>query len=160
MQVGGRGVLHKQVRTSVTHLIISAEQQYSTGADELQPLPSVSSRTWKCSFRSSLFRRSRSSLRCRHILYGPSSPFGRCLLDIPPSQLHGVSSHPRPLPNTGLLFFLIRSCLSLGCIPYHGPCSRYWVSHPSTADEKLAVLDRKSFSPYVQQMLNMKLSFI
>lgn len=159
MQVGGRGVLHKQV--SLRNPLISAQRQYDlTGADKLQPLPSVSSRTWKCSLRSSLFRRSRSGLRRHRILYGPSSPFGCGLLDIPPFQLHGVSSHPRPLPDTGLLFFLIRSCLPLGCIPCHGPCSRYWVSHPSTADEKVAVLDRKSFSPYFQQMLNMKPSFI
>jgi hypothetical protein len=159
MQVGGRGVLHKQVSLR-DPLIISAQRQYLTGADKLQPLPSVSSRTWKCTLRSPLFRRSRSGLRCHHILYGSSSPFGCCVLDIPPFQLHGVSSHSRPLPDTGLLFFLIRSCLPLGCIPCHGPCSRYWVSPSSTADEKVAVLDRRSFSPYFQQMLNMKLSFI
>jgi hypothetical protein len=158
MQAGGRGVLLKQV--SPRDPSITAQRQYLTGADKLQPLPSVGSRTWKCTFRSSLFRHSRSALRCHHILYGPSSPFGCCLFDVPPFQLYGVSDHSRPLPDSGLLFFLKRSCLPLGWIPCHGPCSQYWVSHPSTADEKVAVLDRKSFSPNFQQMLNMKLSFI
>src|SRR6266849_5285694 len=158
MQVGGRGVLHKHV--SHRNPLISVQRQYLTGADKLQPLPSVSSRTWKCTLRSALFCRSRSGLRCHRVLYGSPSPFGCCLLDIPPFQFHGVSNHSRSLPDNGLLFSLIRSCLPLGCISCHGPCPRYWVSHPSTADEKVAVLDRKSFSPYFRQMLNMKLSFI
>jgi hypothetical protein len=143
MQVGGRGVLHKQV--SLRDPLIPAGRQYLTGADKLQPLPSVGPRPRKCTLGSPLFRRSRSNLRCHHIPYGPSSPFGCCLLDIPPFQLYGVSSHSRPLPDAGLLFFLIRSRLPHGCIPCHGPCVRYWVSHPSTADEKVAVLGRTSF---------------
>jgi len=155
MQVGGRGVLHKQV--SLRNPLVSAQRQYLTGADRLlQPLPPVSSRTWKCTIRSSLFHHSRSGLRCHHILYGSSSPFGCCLLYIPPFQLHGVSSHSRPLPDTGLLFFLIRNCLPHGCIPCNRPCSRHWVSHPSTADEKVAGFGCKSFSSYFQRVLNMK----
>lgn len=158
MQVGGRGVLHKQV--SLRNPLISAQRQFLTGADKLQPLSSVSSRTWKCTLRSSLFHRSRSGLRYHRILNGPSSPFGRRLLDIPPFQLHGISGHPRPLQDTRLLFFFVRSCLPLGCIHCHGPRSRYWVSYPSPTNERVAVLDRKLFSPYFQRMLNMKLSFI
>ena len=158
MQVGGRGVLHKQV--SLRNPLTSLRRQYVIGADKLQPLPSVSSRTWKCTLRSSLFRHSRSGLRCHRILYGPSSPFGCRLLDIPPFQLYGVSNHSRSLPDTRILFFFVRSCLPLGCIPCHGPCSRYRVSHPDTADEKVAVLDRRLFSHYFQRTLNMKLSFI
>ena len=158
MQVGGRGVLHKHV--SHRNPLISTQRQYLTGADKLQPLPPVSSRTWKCTLRSALFRRSRSGLQCHRILHGPSSPFRHCLLDIPPFQLRGVSNHSRCLPDTGLLFFLVRSCFPLGCIYCDRPCSRYWISHPSTADEKVAVLDSKSFSPYFRQMLNMRPSFI
>jgi len=36
----------------------------------------------------------------------------------------------------------------------------HWISHPSTADEKVAILDRKWYWSDLLAMLKIKLSFI
>ena len=120
-------------------------------ADRLWPILPVCSRTRECTLGSSIFCCSSFALRCHCLPYGKSPSLLECFLDILSFQLLGVSVHARSFQDARFNFFFIRCRLPRGWIPRYRPCFLYWVSHPRTADEKVAVLDGRL---YVSDMLN------